>query len=396
MEKLRRIGSRSVLTALAILAVMAVPAVAQYDIYDLGYNVTTQDVQTDNTNTVHIVWTERSTLYYGKIVNNAITGKVQVATGVSTVFWRPFISVQPNGNSLHIAWTTGGKGNYLKHSYKTSAAWKTETVVKVPSSQWLSQPTCAVDGKGNVHFMFCIWNDVKTNEWSTIFYRRKLANGTWEAKKQFTPRTPEHKHPMLFVDSGGEVHATWTIAGRLGSDSFDAYYSKVAIGAKLDYTSRVKLPKRADCNVSGYGDLYVDRNGVVHRSIGGWSNAQQKMCIDHTYKPAGGSFKTPTRASLGFLNLGDCDPVPAVVASESGQVVVAWGQVGADGSNTVKASFYDPGADAWSLSTVDPAAGIPAKPNAYRVALTRTDTQLLGVWRGSNGHLKLFVIPLAQ
>ncbi len=86
--------------------------------------------------------------------------------------------------------------------------------------------------------------------------------------------------------------------------------------------------------------------------------------------------------------------MPAVVASEDGRVIVAWGQIGSDGSNTVQASFYDPGTRAWSIYTIDPAAGIPTTPNAYRVAMTRTDTQMFGVWRGSNSYLKLFVLPI--
>jgi hypothetical protein len=52
---------------------------------------------------------------------------------------------------------------------------------------------------------------------------------------------------------------------------------------------------------------------------------------------------------------------------------------------------YDPGTRAWSIHTIDPAAGIPTAPNSYRAAMTRTDT---GVWRGSNGYLKLFVLPI--
>jgi chitodextrinase len=390
----KKIGWGSILTALAVFSVIAIPAAAQYDIYDLGSNVTTQDIQADNTNTVHIVWTLGSVLYYGKIVDNAITGKEQVATGINTIFWRPYVSVQPDGNSVHIAWATGGMGNRLMHSWKTGGGWQTEMVLQVPSSQWLTQPTCAIDSSDIVHCMFVIWNNVGSDQWSTIFYMRKLANGQWESERQFTPQTPEHKHPMLFVDSSGRVHATWDIAGKLGSDSYDAYYCTAPSGGKLAYANTVKLPKKSDCDVNSYGDLYVDRDGVVHRAIGGWSNGQQKMCIDHTKKPVGGNFQTPTRASIGFLSLGGGDPVPAVVASEDGKVVVAWGQIGSNGSNTVQASFYDPDARAWSLNTIDPAAGIPNGANSYRVALTRTDTHIFCVWRGGNGHLKLFVLPI--
>jgi subtilase family serine protease len=95
-----------------------------------------------------------------------------------------------------------------------------------------------------------------------------------------------------------------------------------------------------------------------------------------------------------FLDIKDGDPVPTVVAGEDGKVVVAWGQIGSDGSNTVMASFYDPGTLAWSTYTIDPAAGIPTNPNSYRIAMTRTDTHMFGVWRGSNGYLKLFVLPI--
>ena len=386
----------ALISALAIILLLgvAVPAAAQYYIYDLGYDVTTQDIQADSTNTVHIIWTVRSVLYYGNIVDNAITGIVQVARGVSTSFWRPYVSVSPDGSSVHIAWTTGGRGNKLMHSWKTTGAWSTETVLKVPKTQWLCQPTCAIDSSGIVHVMFVIWNNVNTDEWSTIFYVRKLVNGQWEPEQRFTPLRPEHKHPMLFVDSTGRVHATWDITGSSGADSYDAYYCSTRSGGTLAYANSVKLPKSADCSVNGYGDLYVDRNGVVHRSIGSWSSAVRKMCIDHTKSPGGGSFETPTRASIVFLDIKEGDPVPAVVAGEDGKVVVAWGQIGSDGSNAVMASFYDPGTLAWSIYTIDPAAGIPTTPNSYRVAMTRTDTHMFGVWRGSNGYLKLFVLPI--
>jgi hypothetical protein len=380
--------------AIILLLGVAVPGAAQYYFYDLGYDVTTQDIQADNTNTVHIVWTARGVLYYGNIVDNAITGTVQVARGVSTTFWRPYVSVQPDGSSVHIAWTTGGRGNRLMHSWKTTGAWGTETVLKVPTTQWLCQPTCAIDSSGIVHVMFVIWNNARKNQWTTIFYRQKLASGKWTRKQRFTPLRPEYKHPMLFVDSTGRVHATWTMVGRSGYDSYDAYYCTAPSGGTLAYADSVKLPKSADCSVNGYGDLYVDRNGVVHRSIGSWSNAVQKMCIDHTKSPVGGSFETPTRASIVFLDIKDGDPVPTVVAGEDGKVVVAWGQIGSDGSNTVMASFYDPGTLAWSTYTIDPAAGIPTNPNSYRIAMTRTDTHMFGVWRGSNGYLKLFVLPI--
>jgi PKD repeat protein len=388
-----RSAVRCGLLAAAFFLCFAVPAAAQFDIHDLGYTVTTQDIQADLNNTVHIAWTAGSVLYYGKIIGNAISGVVEVATGVDTNFWRPYFSVQPNGDSVHIAWATNGMGNKLMHSWKTSGQWATETVLTAPGSQWLSQPTCAIDSSGILHVMFVIWNNVPSDGWSTIFYMRKLANGRWEEKERFTPLTPEYKHPMLFVDSGGRVHSTWDIVGSSGSDRYDAYYCSAPSGGKLSYSNMVKLPKASDCDVNGYGDLYVDREGVVHRSIGGYSNARRKMCIDHTKKPVGGNFSIPTRPSIDFLDIEGGDPVPAVTASEDGQVVVAWGQIGPNGSNTVKASFYDPDKHAWTLYTVDPAAGIPKSENSYRVAITRTDERVYLVWRGANRHLQLVNMP---
>lgn len=393
MKNRAQLGWTRLSMAVALLVLLVtVPAAAQYSIYDLGAPVGTHDIQADNNNTVHLVWTSGGFIYYGRIVNNAITGKVQIGSGLNTVYWRPYFSVTPDGSSVHVAWTTmGGHGNKLMHSWKDSVGWHTETVLTVPLTQWLSQPTCAADANGLVHVMYVIWNDT-SNQWSTIFYQRKLANGSWEAKAMFTPQSPEYKHPMMFTDSTGRVHATWDVAG----GTFDAYYCTAPSGGKLSYANMIKIPKRSDNNVSGYGDIYVDRNGAVHRSVGGWSNAQRMMCIDHSVKPVGGAFATPTRASIGFLNLsGTMDPVPAVVAAEDGRVVVAWGQVSAAGANEVKASFYDPGLRSWSIYTIDPAAGVPDRPNAYRVALTRTSTHLYGVWRGADGHLQLFTLPLS-
>ncbi len=117
------------------------------------------------------------------------------------------------------------------------------------------------------------------------------------------------------------------------------------------------------------------------------------MSIDHSKKPVGGVFTVPTRPSLGFMNLAHCDPVPSVVAGEDGSVIVAWGEISASGANQVKASFYDPGLGTWSIYTIDPAAGISNKPNAYRVAMTRTSTHVYGVWRGADGTYAPLLSP---
>ena len=77
-------------------------------------------------------------------------------------------------------------------------------------------------------------------------------------------------------------------------------------------------------------------------------------------------------------------------------MVVAWGGVWADGSNKVQASFYDPSRGAWSLATVDPAAGVPHAENAYRPALTRTDSHVYGAWRAADRHLQLLVMPIGS
>src|SRR4030042_142987 len=124
---LRKINWPSILMALAIFSVLVVPAAAQSDIYDLGTSVTTQDIRADSTGTVHLVWTYNNVLYYGRIVNKALTGKVQVATGVNTNFWRPYVSVRPGGESIHIAWCGGGgKRNQVMHSRRDGdGGWRT-------------------------------------------------------------------------------------------------------------------------------------------------------------------------------------------------------------------------------------------------------------------------------
>jgi len=391
----RRFKSAALISGIAfsLLLGISAPAAAQYQIYDLGYEVDAQDIRADNTNTVHIAWVDWGSLYYGKIINNAVSGKVQVATGIETAMWRPYVSVQPDGGSVHIAWTTKGFGNMLMHSWKTSGGWTTEQVLSVPNTQKLSQASCAIDSRGILHVMFVIWNNVRTNDWATVFYMRKLANGTWESKERFIPYNVEYKHPQLINDSQGQVHATWTLQGRYESDYFEAYHCMAPGGSKLSYTTMKKIPKAEGCDVNGYGELYVDRYGVVYRTIAGWNNAAEKMPLDLAKRPVGAGFETPTRPSLEFLN-GEMEPMPVVVAREDGKAVVAWGEIGADGSNTVKASFYDPDQRAWSLATIDQAAGIPKGCYSYRIALTRTDTHIFGAWRGGEGQIKLFVMPI--
>jgi hypothetical protein len=395
MIRIEKVRFQSFLTALAVFCLMAVPAAARYQIYDLGFNVTTQDIQADNTNTVHLVWVDRGILYYGQIVNNTLTGKVKVATKVSTRFWRPYLSVRPDGKAVHTVWCLGGgKGNKVMHSWRDAVGrWRTQTIYRATSSKQASMPSCAVDAKGQVHVLFGIYNDVASNRYYTLFYKKRSAGGAWGRLKSFAPKRPEHTFPMMFTDSSGDVHATWCVVGLFDGSRNNNYYCTAPSGGTLSFASRVALPKGPGVTLNGYGEIYVDRNGVVHRSIGGWSGALKKMCIDHTKKLPGGMFSVPTRASIDFLNVSGCDPVPAVVAAEDGTAIVAWGQVGADGSNMVMASFYDPDDGNWTLAPVDPAAGVPAKTNAYRVAMTRTETELYGVWRASTGRLHMFVLP---
>jgi hypothetical protein len=395
MTDFKKIRWLSIVAALAVLFVFAAPASAQYQIYDLGINITTQDIRADSTGTVHLIWTNGGNLYYGKIVNNAVTGQKQLATKVSTRFWRPLISVRPDGSTVHVTWCQGGGfGNKVMHTWRSSAGtWKTQTAYTAPSTKQISMPACAVDGNGQVHLLFGVYNT--SPSWFTLFYKKRSAAGKWGALVAFAPKTPEHTFPMLTTDSTGRVHATWCVAGNLNGSRNDAYYCTAASGGTLKYSTKVKIPKGPGITLNGFGELYVDANGVVHRSIGGWSGSLQKMCIDHSKKPSGGTFSVPTRASIDFLDLGACDPVPAVVAGEDGSAVVAWGHVKKDGSNEVMASFYDPSTKEWNLTTVDPTAGIPPREGAYRVAMTRTDRELYGVWRASTGHLNLFVMPIS-
>jgi hypothetical protein len=373
-----------------LILAFAVPAAAQYNIYDLGENVATHDIRTDNSGGVHVVWTVSGILYYGRIVNNAITGKVEVTRGLSTTFWRPYLSVRPDGSSAHVLWNNMA-GLILSHSWRDSSGWHTETVQTVPTTQWISQATCAVDGTGMVHAMFAVWN--KSTGTNAIYYKRRLVSGQWEATQAFTAGVPEHKFPVMVNDSQGRVHATWCVVGSIGGYAWDALCSSANAGGTLMGATAYRTPKGPNVSFNSYGDLYVDDNGVMHRAMGGWSNALSKMCIDHSKKIPGGSFSAPTRASLDFLNLSGGDPVPVVIAGENGGVVVAWAEYGASGAKAVKASFYDPGTKKWTIYTIDPAAGFSTTANAYRVALARTATYAYGIWKGGHGHMMLFVVP---
>jgi hypothetical protein len=384
-------GRTSLFAAAAVLIfAIAVPAGAQYNIYDLGEDVTTHDIRTDNNGTVHVVWTLGGILYYGRIVNHAITGKVEVTRGLTTTFWRPYLSVRPDGSSAHVLWTNAA-GLILNHSWRDSSGWRTETVQTVPTNQWMSQATCAVDGTGMVHALFATWN--KSTGTSALYYKRRLASGQWEATQAFTAGVPEHKFPVIINDSQGRIYATWCIVGTLGGYAWDAMCTSAASGGTLMGGTIYRAPKGLNVSFNSYGDMYVDDNGVWHRAMGGWSNALQKMSIDHSKKLPGGNFLASTRASLDFLNLSGGDPVPVVIADENGGVIVAWAEYSASGAKQVKASFFDPATKKWTINTIDPAAGFATTANAYRVAMTRSSAFVYGIWKGGNGHMMLFVVP---
>jgi hypothetical protein len=281
-------GRTSLFAAAAVLIfAIAVPAGAQYNIYDLGEDVTTHDIRTDNNGTVHVVWTLGGILYYGRIVNHAITGKVEVTRGLTTTFWRPYLSVRPDGSSAHVLWTNAA-GLILNHSWRDSSGWRTETVQTVPTNQWMSQATCAVDGTGMVHALFATWN--KSTGTNALYYKRRLASGQWEATQAFTAGVPEHKFPVIINDSQGRIYATWCIVGTLGGYAWDAMCTSAASGGTLMGGTIYRAPKGLNVSFNSYGDMYVDDNGVWHRAMGGWSNALQKMSIDQFEEAPGREF----------------------------------------------------------------------------------------------------------
>ena len=346
------------------------------------------DIASDNSNNLHLIWTRYGTLYYGRIVANAVTGTQTVpgTEGSVAIPWSwPNIAVSPSGDQVHVIWV-GGDHRSLFHSWRNSAgAWATETVYTAAYNKFY-WPVCAVDAAGNLHV---IYGNNPGDGSVKVYYTIKTSGGSWPLLSLNTDISAGDTHLNcsyasadftefdMFSDSNGGIHAKWSLI-----NTKYIRYRYCASGGSLASSAFEYVVDNGTTSI-GPGDLHVEKNGTAHLAIGAYNGY---VNMDHTSKPFGGSWAAPTRASNGPVGSTAYEIWPTIAVSRDGtnRVFMGW----AEGGSSVKMSVKE--GSTWTLYTLDSAAGMA--DNWIRPAMTATDTAIYGIWRTGDALSKTWML----
>ncbi|MEN8152375.1 MAG: Ser-Thr-rich GPI-anchored membrane family protein [Acidobacteriota bacterium] len=369
-------------------------------IYDLGVAGTNYDIGRDNNGNVHLVWvnsTNFKRLYYGKIVNNAITGMetIDLTNKIHVRFTRPRMAVQPNGSTVHVTFISPGPGKYLVHLWRNSSGVWSEDIVwtynpNVPNAAnpyYMAFPAIGCDASGNVHLIAQRWYGEVQNY---VAYWRK-SGGTWSSYVRIEALTSVPWRDLsMFTDSSGGVHATWK-TGQL----IYGRYRYAANGASLANSTTINIPKATDAgNMVSFGDTFATDNGDAHHVYLRYADET----LWHTVKRNGSSAFGELTMAGTVNNCEHCgsyayeNPWPAIGVGPDGTPVIAWAENRNSGNVNYINIAYKEG-DNWVPQIVDNTALINSEGRPV-IAVAGTTGYL--VWRGGNGNLKLLVYTLGE
>ena len=340
---------------------------AAYPLFIYGEHA---DIAADYNNNLHVIWLRYGTMYYGRIINNAISGTQTVpgTTNAVAVHWSwPHIAASPSGDAVHVLWV-GSNHRYLFHSWRNSSGtWTTETVRTSTYSQFF-WPVCAIDAVGNVH---AIYGNSPGDGNCDVFYTIKNVAGNWSTPVEISggdtylnTNNPDFSEYDMFSDSNGGIHAKWSLI-----NTKYMRYRYCASGGSLASSSTSYMVDNGATSV-GPGDLHVEKSGIVHMGFNAYNGS---VNMDHSYKPVGGSWTAPTRARSAANTAHEIWPTIAVPRDGSNRVFVAW----AEGTSFMKMAVKD--GSSWTLYDLDTAAGMD--DDWIKPAMTATDSALCGLWR---------------
>ena len=340
-------------------------------VHPLGiYANSSWDIATDNNDNVYIMWCNNSTIYFGKIVNYAVTGQQTAVTdAVTGALGFPQLSVRPDGQTISIVYATQSNGSRnLKHAWRDSTGtWYNENIAPYYNNGYW-YPAGAVGSDGTVHALYSA--DYH------IYYTYKKVGAGWVTPIRFTSSSSEYGRCHMMADPNGGIHCNW--------DQFSLYlsYRYAAAGHTLDESATEYIYGPSFITQSaGTGDISVTASGTVHQVMGVYTYGRQCF-VYHTKKQIGGSFSAPTCASVNPV-VSDIEYYQTIGADPNGKVYVSWGQL-TGGVNSVKLSLYENGL--WTVNTVDSSAKID---NHTMPAIAMSSREALLLWRHNDNQLYL-------
>jgi len=363
--------------AAAILLLHTAVAHGQdWTITGLGIFGRTQDIAADASDGVHILWSDRSSAYYGMIEGSslAFSETIPDSGDVTIRFTRPRLAVSADGSSVHTAWVTPDPtSDTMVHAWRDEGgAWHTEVVWARTGTEHLAQPSICALPDGSVHIIAQRWTEGVSP--SPIVYYAKPAGGPWEEAMEISPSDDgELRDTAMFADAGGGIHAAWKAANRPGTYRFKPF------GGPFD--PAVEIPRRDGVQTVSFGDLFVDAGGVVHHAFATYT----ALTVDYAFKPPAGSFSVSTSASGGAVNAPGYDFWPGIAVDRLGRVTIVWAEQG--GTDAVDRIMYARlEAGSWSRGEITAGADVHlfGKPS-----IAVTSETLYVAWRGADEEIML-------
>jgi hypothetical protein len=325
------------------------------------------DIARDSKNNLYIMWFSKSSIYFGKIKNHAVTEQQTVTEKANnSKYCIPRLSIGSDGKTASIIYASPDQFSIM-HAWLDNNNWYSETVYRA-SGDKVYFPAGAVDLQGTVHAAF-----TKTG---AIRYLYKKPNKQWTNDIDIDNRNSEGTR--MVVDSKGGVHCTWM------PYMFYLNYRYAAQGHTLDKSTSERVLVDTIERV-GIGDIFVTKNGIIHQTM-----ADDRK-VWHSFKSIGKPFSKPTCASIDRLD-SSIEIFPAVGADEHGKVFVAWGEAKEDdGSNMVKLSTFENGQ--WTVQIMANNSNIIS---LNKPAMAVTDQAVYLLWSKANDELFLYSIPLVK
>ncbi len=377
--------------ALFTCAILLMPAALLADViqvHPLHVNGKVYDLGRDNNDGVHVIWLNGGSLFYGKIQNGAIVGREEIpdSSDVKTRFTRPRLAVEPNGQTVHTSWAPGN-GYAIVHVWRDGQGWHRQLAWEQDdTSVHAAVPSIGVDLTGTVHIIAQQWYDPPNDDQGPIIYLRKPPGGAWSQASQIqNPNGRQWRDTSMFTDSSGGVHATWKDGGGVPGK-----YRYAPSGTSLSQSSTVDIERMPDTNILSFGDTWVTWDGDVHHAFCSFRNMYDSW-IDYAVKPSGDAdFSEHSRISDLLPHCETAkydDPWPAVAASSSATVYVAWAICeSAKAAKVNEVYLADKQNDGWNIRRLTNTADIDSNS---KPAMTATSNAVYVLWRDDSGQLML-------
>jgi len=358
------------------------------DVSDLGITGEYYDIRSDNNGAVHILWRDGGWMKYGQIVNRQVVNQETIPVlnwgEVNYVKFRPRLAVKPDGTSVHFTWVTPASGpRTVRHCWRNSSgSWAVEDLYTT-STRYVQYPAITVDSTGMVHATFISW--VSSSDHHPVHYFRKPAGGGWAQESNLAASDAKHLWCTLYTDSSGNVHASWD------RNKQAVQYRYAASGGNLANSSTWTLPTTYGRNKES--EVAVDSLGNVHVAAMAYDDPGLYVGYDYWYKPAGGSFQSPLRASDADFKVMNYFGYPAILGETQNMVAVSWAEplngYAGDGA-TIRVATYN--GSGWTHYTFDTTADFKTDT---RTAMAKNSTTAFMVWRNGNDTLSLATLDFA-